>query len=70
MPKSESFENLIDEYEEEIQKLIKRISQLRATLPSLRGEDIASTNKKIKIMEDMIDELIKNQARMKSYLAT
>lgn len=70
MPKSESFENLVSEYEEGIQKLVKRITFLRATIPSLTGKDVELTNKKIKIMEDMMNNLIESQAEMKKYLAT
>ena len=59
--------SMIDEYEEEIQRIASIVRRLTESLPQQEGKDIENTYRKIKIYGSMIDDLIYSQYKMKAY---
>lgn len=59
---------LIDEYEESIEGVNRKIAALQEILPELTGKDIEITHKKIKIYDSMIEDMIMCIHEMRMYI--
>lgn len=63
-----SMRELIDEYEESIEGVNRRIAALQEILPGLTGKDIEVTRRKIKIYDSMINDMIMCIHEMRMYV--
>lgn len=63
-----SMRELIDEYEESIEGVNRRITALQEILPELTGKDIEVTRRKIKIYDSMINDMIMCIHEMRMYV--
>ena len=63
-----SMRELIDEYEESIEGVNRRIAALQEILPELTGKDIEVTRRKIKIYDSMINDMIMCIHEMRTYV--
>lgn len=63
-----NMETMICEYEAEIEKLNNRINEIVSTLCELKGSQIQTTYRKIKIYNSMVEDMEWAVYEMKKYL--